>query len=177
MNRMTIKNVNLLLLIDEFSKNFARCAIVFVMNLFSDYNQMNLNRLSRDLTTFMTFIELLRMIILSQKITNSVAQFVRIIMKILKNHISDVARSFLNDINVKDSKTKYDDEKVASSICRYILEHIKSLNVVLTDLKRASVIIFEVKSNFCMFEIKIVEFVCDADERHFDITKIIKIID
>jgi hypothetical protein len=97
-------------------------------------------------------------------------------MKILIDYISDVARSFLNDIEVKSLKTKYDNEKIASSIRRYILEHIKSLNVVLVNLERASITILSLKLHFYIIEFKIVSFICDADNRYLDIIKIIKII-
>jgi hypothetical protein len=69
-------------------------------------------------------------------------------MKILINYILDVARSFLDDIEIKSSQTKYDNKKVASSIRRYILEHIKFLDAVLVDLERASVMISILKSHF-----------------------------
>jgi hypothetical protein len=177
MNRMTVKDANLFSSIDEFFENFTDCAIASLIDLFFEYDQVELNRQSRDLIAFMTFIELLRMIILSMKTINSVAQFVRIIMKILIDHILDVARSFLDDIEIKSLKTKYDNEEVAFDIRRYILEHIKSLNAVLVDLEKASITISTFKSHFCMIEFKIVSFIYDADDRLSDTIKVIKIID
>jgi hypothetical protein len=177
MNRRSMRNANLFSSIDEFFKNFADCAVASFIDLFSEYNQIDLNRQSRDLIAFITSIKLLRMIILLMRAINSVAQFVRIIMKILIDHIFDVARSFLNDIEIKNSKTKYDNKEVTSSIRRYILEHIKSLNAVLVDLEKTSITISILKSHFCMIEFKIVSFICDADDRYFDTIKIIKIID
>jgi hypothetical protein len=177
MNRVTVRDANLFSFIDEFFENFADCAVASLIDLFSEYDQIELNRQSRDLIAFMTSIELLRMTILSMRVINSVAQFVRIVMKILIDHISDVARSFLDDIEIKSSKTKYDNEEVASSIRRYILEYIRSLDAVLIDLERASITISTLKSHFCMIEFKVVSFICDADDRHLDMIKIIKIID
>jgi hypothetical protein len=174
---MTVRNANLFSSIDEFFENFADCAVVSLIDLFSEYDQIELNRQSRDLIAFITSIKLLRIIILSMRVINSVAQFVRIVMKILIDHISDVVRFFLNDIEIKNSKTKYDNEKVALSIRRYILEHIKSLNAVLINLEKASVTISILKSYFCMIEFKVMSFICDADNRHLDTIKIIKIID
>jgi hypothetical protein len=146
---MIIKDVNLSSSIDEFFENFANCAVASLINLFFKYDQIELNRQSRDLIAFMTSIELLRMIILLMKAINSITQFVRIIMKILIDYIFDVARSFLNDIEIKNSKIKYDNEEIAFDIRRYILEHIKSLNAVLVDLKRANITISILKSHFC----------------------------
>jgi len=52
---------------------------------------------------------------LSQDIINFVVQFVKIIIKILKNLLK-ICRSFLNDIEVKKSKTIYDNAKIASEV-------------------------------------------------------------
>jgi hypothetical protein len=125
----------------------------------------------------MTFIKLLRMTILLTRAINSVAQFVRIIMKILIDHILDVVRFFLDNIEIKSSKTKYDNEEVALSIRRYILKHIKSLNAVLVNLEKANITILILKSHFCMIELKVVSFIYDANDRHLNTIKIIKIID
>jgi hypothetical protein len=176
MNRVTIRNANLSSSIDEFFENFADCAVASFIDLFSKYDQIELNRQSRDLIAFMTSIKLLRITILLMRAINSVAQFVRIIMKILIDYILDVARSFLDDIEIKSSKIKYDNEEVTFDIRRYILEHIKSLDAMLVDLKKASITISILKSHFCMIELKVMSFICDADDRHFDTIKVIKII-
>ena len=44
------------------------------------------------------------------------------------------------------------------------------------DIKSSKAIIFKEKSQFCIFDIKIINFVCDEIDRHFDNVKIIKII-
>lgn len=52
-------------------------------------------------TTFNTPIGLLRMCTLPQGATNSVAQFIRVITRILFDLIPDVCRPFVDDIAVK----------------------------------------------------------------------------
>ena len=47
---------------------------------------------------------------------------------------------------------------------------------MLIDIKRSKITIFDEKFQICMFDIKIVNFVCDETDRHFDNFKIIKII-
>src|SRR2546430_1077376 len=86
-NKIIIRNINLLLSVDSFSENFVECKIVSFVNFFFGYDQIELDEISRDLIRFMIPIDLLKMTTLFQKITNSVAQFVRIIIKILQNHI------------------------------------------------------------------------------------------
>ena len=47
---------------------------------------------------------------------------------------------------------------------------------MLIDIKRSKIIVFDEKFQFCMFNIKIIDFVCDKADRHFNNFKIIKII-
>ncbi len=63
---------------------------------------------------------------LPQGATNSVAKFVRIVLKILTPHLRDRAKLFLDDLGVKGPKTKYNNEELAPGIRRYVLEHIQN---------------------------------------------------
>ena len=78
----------------------------------------------------------MRMTMVPQKVTNSVAQFMRIVTKILAPHLREKTRHFVNNIVVKRPKTLYDNEKVAPGIYQYIIQHIQSLDAVLADLER-----------------------------------------
>ncbi len=176
MNRVIIRDANLSSAIDEFSEEFADCAIVSLVNLFSEYDQLSLIEKCRDMIVFMISLELMRMIIILMRAINSVAQFVRMINKIIVDHVLHHALSFVNDIEVKKSKITYNDEFIVSEIRRYVMKHIQWLNDVLTDIERADCIIFEKKSQFCCEELRVVEFVCDVEERHSDTTKVIKIL-
>lgn len=86
-NKHTIRDANLLPSVDEFSEEFAGCQTASLIDLFSGYDQIELDVKSRDLTGFQTPIGLLRMTTLRQGATNSVTQFVRIVTKILKDLI------------------------------------------------------------------------------------------
>jgi hypothetical protein len=83
---------------------------------------------------------------------------------------------FIDNINIKDPKTTYNNEKVIFKIRRYILEHIIWIDGILINLERAKCTISGAKSQFCMPKLQIVEFVCDTLKRHLNISKVIKII-
>ena len=68
---------------------------------------------------------------------NSVAQFSRIITKILLDLLPNKARAFLNDISIKGPKTDYNGEKALSSVKRFILEHLINLDAVLVNVELA----------------------------------------
>ena len=49
---MTIRDVNLPLYANEFSKEFAGCKVISLVDFFSGYNQLELNIESRNLMAF-----------------------------------------------------------------------------------------------------------------------------
>lgn len=58
----------------------------------------------------------MQMITLAQGATNLVAQFVRIILKILAPHLHNRTKLFLDNEIVKRAKIMYNNEKVAPNI-------------------------------------------------------------
>ena len=137
---------------------------------------MSFDKRNRNFIAFMISFELLRMITFFQKAINSIEQFVRIANHILNVHISKKCQTFVNDVVVKRNRNDHENKKVVSEIRIFVLRHIQNLNKVLIDIKRSKTTIFDEKSQFCIFDIKIISFVCDKIDRHFDNVKIIKII-
>ena len=70
-NRVIIRNVNLLFNIEEFSNEFIKIYIVFLIDFFFEYDQMILIEKSRNLIAFIIFLNLLRMTWLPQSAINS----------------------------------------------------------------------------------------------------------
>ncbi len=89
LNRVTVREANLSPSADQFSEEFAGCVISSLIDFFSGYDQVELDDESRDLTAFMTPLGFMRMTTLPQGATNSVAQFVTIVLKILASHLRD----------------------------------------------------------------------------------------
>ena len=126
MNRIIIRDVNLFFSVDDFSEQFADCMMTFFVNLFFDYDQIFLIETSRNLTVFQIFVDLMRMTIFSQKAINSVTQFIRIIIRILMNHISRIARFFFDDVDVKKFQNIFENyEKILFEIRKKVFEHIQ----------------------------------------------------
>jgi len=76
MNKVIIKDMNLLLNYEDFMKNFVSMTMLLLLDFYADYNQIKLNEESRDMIIFQIFFKLLRMIIIFIKVMNSVEQFV-----------------------------------------------------------------------------------------------------
>ena len=82
----------------------------------------------------------------------------------------------MNDITVKNDRNNYNNKKIVFKIRIFMFRHIQNLNKILIDIKRSKIIIFDEKFQFCMFDIKIIDFVYDKINRDFDNFKINKII-
>ena len=165
-NQVTIPDANLSPSADEFLKEFAGCAIFSMIDFFLGYNQVKLDKKYQDLTAFMTLLDVMQMTILSQSVTNLVAQFVRIVLKILGLYLYDQVKVFLDDMVIKRPKTTYNNENMATDIKQYVFEHIQNLDKVLADLEQAGITIAKAKSQFCQARLKIVGYICDANGRH-----------
>jgi hypothetical protein len=111
--------------IDEFFEKFADCVIVSLVNLFFEYDQLSLIEKCRDMIVFMTSFDLMRMTTIFMKAINSVTQFVRMINKIIADHVFHHALSFVNDIEIKELKTTYNNEFILYEIRRYVMKHIQ----------------------------------------------------
>ena len=177
MNEMIIRDVNLSFNVEKFSKKFANMLITSLIDFFFNYDQITLAEKCRDLTAFMTSLKLLKITKFSQKIINSIAQFVKIIIEILWKHII-ISRCwfFVNDINVDGSRSNYNNKEIFFKMRLYILKHIQWLNAILMNLKKTSYTISNEKSQFCVVNFKIVDFICDLNDRFFETTKVIKIL-
>ena len=161
MNSVTLRDANLPPSVDEVSEEFAGCACASLIDFFSGYDQLTLDVRSRDLTAFMTPLGLLRMTTPPQGATNSVAQFVRVVMTILEDLFPKIAMPFIDDIAVKGPYTDYDGELILPGIRRFVYEHLQNLDITLDRVERAGASIGE-KSQFCVNGMVIVGFVCGS---------------
>jgi hypothetical protein len=176
MNKVTIRDANMPPNVDEFSEEFAGCVVASLLDIFSGYDQAMLALRSRDMTAFQTPIGLLRLTRLPQGGTNSVAQFVRIVQRMLVDIIPKVVMPYVDDLGVKGPRTYYDYEEVVPGVRRFMLEHIQNLDQVLERIERAGATIGP-KSQYCMPGLRMVGFVTDADGRRPDTAKVIKILE
>ena len=177
MNKMIIRDVNLSFNVEKFSKEFTDMLIASLIDFFFDYDQITFAEKCWDLTTFMISFKLLKMIKFSQKIINSIVQFVRMIIEIFWKHIiASRCWFFVDDINVDDSRSNYDNKEAFFKMRLYILKHIQWLNAILMNLKKTDYTITDEKFQFCVADFKIVDFICDLNDRFSETTKMIKIL-
>jgi len=141
LNTITIKDTSLLPSSEEYSKDFVGFPLLSLLDLFSGYDQCELDPSSRDMTTFQTPPGLLQMTALPQGYMNGVQVFDCVMTKILKDQIAaGIGKPFINDVAVKPvSRSKFLDkngipEEVATGIRKYVLEAIISIDKILADI-------------------------------------------
>lgn len=176
LNTVTLKDVNLSSSADEFSEEFSDMMVAFLLDLFSEYDQIELHPESRDLTAFHTFIGLLQMWTVPQEWINAVQIFMCVMKQILVD-ISEDCDVFLDDISVKGPISRYDEEKVLSEVHCFMFEHLQSLSWILYNIELVRDSVAAEKCYFLVEAMKIVGFVCDFNDWHPEKTKIIKILD
>src|SRR5947207_11536768 len=113
LNKITIRDSGMPPSVDEFSEDFAGYPITSAVDYYSGYDQISLDKRSRDLTVFLTEIGLLRNTRLPQGWTNSVAYFQRIMAKVHYRQIPHEVHPFLDDCGIKESKSRYDDAEIS----------------------------------------------------------------
>lgn len=72
LNKVIVRDANLLFLVNKLLEKFAGYVISSFNNFFFSYDQVKLDEKSKDGTGFMTSLSLMRMTILPQGATNSV---------------------------------------------------------------------------------------------------------
>ncbi|KAJ9246723.1 hypothetical protein DTO195F2_9270 [Paecilomyces variotii] len=177
-NRVTIRDANLPPSADEFSEEFSGMLVSTLIDLFSGYDQLELAEESRDLTAFhVPGIGLVRQARLPQGWTNAVQEFMRGVTRALADNIPDICDVFLDDAPIRGPKTDYGGEETLPGIRRFMFEHIQNIDKVLCSLELAGLTIAGEKSQFAVPGIKVVGYVCDAEGRHPESAKVIKILE
>ncbi len=110
--------------INEFFEKFVNCVIVLLIDLFFDYNQLFLVKKCNNMIIFIIFLDLMKMMTIFIKTTNSIIQFYRVINKIIVDYVSHHDFFFIDNIEVKKLKIKYNNEFILFEIRRYVIKHI-----------------------------------------------------
>jgi hypothetical protein len=163
--------------VDEFSEDFAGYPIVSAIDYYSGYDQISLDKASRDLTAFLSELGLIRRTTLPQGWCNSVATFQRVVSKVHCEQIPHEVRLFIDDAGLKASKSRYNDEECMPGIRRFVWEHAQVFRKFLHDAWIAGLTISGLKSAIGMPGVNIVGMICDQDGRHPEDKKVKKIMD
>jgi len=147
--------------VEEFSTAFAALRIALLIVFPSRYNQKMLHKDSRDNMAFLTMQGMYRPTILVQGATNSVSVFVTVSRKTLNAHHGSIAKTFVHNVGVKGSKSRYREEEVEGlpGVRRVVMEHLQNLYNILADVERATATVSGEQSDWYSNGVKIVGFI------------------
>ena len=174
LNGVTIRDSGMPPSVDEFSEDFAGYPITSAIDYYSGYNQIPLDKRSRDLTAFMTDVGLVRSTRLPQGWTNSVAHYQRVMIKVHSRQIPHEVRPFLDDCGIKGPKDRYNDAEVSPGVRRFVYEHAQIFERYMHDVWISGMTISGNKSAIGVPGITIVGLVCDYDGRHPEQKKVLE---
>lgn len=182
LNGVTIREAGVPPILDEFVEGFTGRVIFSVLDMYWGFHARMLEPESRDLTSFMTPLGLLRITSLPIGFTNSPAEFQACMMFILRDEIPNFTNVFIDDIPIKGPNTKYEDKNGIPetlpenpNIRRYIWEHINDLHRILHRIGHAGGTVAHTKMQLCKEEVIILGQKCTASGRLPEEAKIAKI--
>ncbi|KAL3676831.1 hypothetical protein R1sor_026779 [Riccia sorocarpa] len=162
-NSVTIRNLGTGPIVDEVVDAFARRAIYSIGDLYSGYDQFQLALESRDLTTIRTPLGLMRMCTLPQGATNSVAHMQNAMHKVLRDFVPEVTIPFVDDIPIMGCVVEEKDDCITAEGCRkFVSDHIRDVERILTRLEEVHLTLSGAKSRFGVSEILVVGHLCGA---------------
>ena len=125
------------------------------VDLFSGYDQLLIDVRDRDLTAMHTPLGLIRLRVLPQGFTNSVAAFQRAMHVVLDGLIPEEAEVYIDDVEIA---CKNKDETTVNGIRNYIKAHIDAVFRVFDRFIRAGLTISGHKTEFLMLDTRILGY-------------------
>jgi hypothetical protein len=86
-------------------------------------------------------------------------------MHILHRHLNDRTRPYLDDIMVKYKRTIDPNREALPRVYIHVLEHLKWMDSILTDIERSGCTMSRKKSEFCLTALEIVGYLCMEEGR------------
>lgn len=183
LNKVSIRDAGAPPIIDDFVEPFAGYQCYTVFDLFSGYDARVVDPQSRDLTSFMTPLGLLRITCIPQGYTNSPAEFQNCMTYILQDEIPHVANIFIDDLPIKGPRDQYLDKdgnpevlKANPGIRRFIWEHALDVHRILHRLTHAGATVSAKKMQICKPEVIIVAQKCSIEGRRPENVKVEKVL-
>lgn len=184
LNQVTIRDAGLPPILDGFVEPFAGHQCYTVFDLFWGFDARKVAVQSRDLTSFLTPLGLLRITSLPMGFTNSPAEFQQCMVHILQEEIPDKANIFIDDLPIKGPKTQYLDQDGKPEtlpenpgIRRFIYEHAEDVHRIMHRIKEAGATFSGKKTQVCRPEVVIVGQKCTPEGRLPEDSKVSKILE
>ena len=172
LNEVTIAHSGIPPATENLASQFAGRSCGGMFDLYVGYDERTLAESSRDLTTFQTPFEALRLVTLPMGWTNSVPIFHDDVTYILQPEIPEVTIPYIDDVPIKGPKSRYEQsdgtcETIPENpgIRRFVWEHFQNLNRVIQRMKYCGGTFSGYKTVLCAEEITVVGHRCTVNGR------------
>jgi hypothetical protein len=184
LNQVTIRDSAIPPDIEPYAESFGGRACYGMFDLLVGYDQQELDKRSRDLTTFQTPLGAKRLTSIPMGWTNSVAIFHGNIVFILQDEIPHVTSPYVDDVPVKGPETRYETDEGRFEVMqgnpgirRFVWEHLNNVNRIIHQMRKAGGTFSGKKSDLCIPSVIIVGHRCTYSGREPDESRIQKIRD
>ena len=183
LNKVSIRDAGVPPILEDFIEPFAGKQCYTVFDLFSGFDTRKVDPASRDLTSFLTPLGLLRITSIPMGYTNSPAEFQNCMVFVLQDEIPDKANVFIDDLPIKGPTSQYlDDEGKPETIPenpgirRFIWEHAVDVHRIMHRVQHSGATFSPKKMQLCKPEVVIVGQKCTPNGRLPDDTKVNKVL-
>ncbi|GBG69179.1 hypothetical protein CBR_g3879 [Chara braunii] len=176
LNSVTVRDAGGLPHADQLSESCAGRPIITLIDLYSGYDQFPLYTADRPMTAMHTPRGLIHMCAAPQGWTNAVAIVQRYMMRVMQPLCPDVTSPYIDDLAIPRPRVK-DETEVLPGVRKFVWEHVRNVENVLSKLKEYNLTVSGVKSRHCMSKATILGFLCDEKGRRPDSKKTNKILE
>jgi hypothetical protein len=184
LNAVAIRDAGVPPVLDEFVEGMAGAPIYTCFDVYSGYDARILAEESRDLTSFMTPLGMLRISVMPQGYTHAVSEYQQCMVFILAPEIPDICNVFIDDAAIKGPASFYLDEKGQPEylkenpgIRRFVWEHANDVHRIMHRVKCAGGTFSGKKTQMGRREVSILGQTCCPEGRKPDRGKIAKVLD
>ena len=184
LNSVTVREAGLPPVLESFVEPFAGCQCYTLFDMYWGFDARKVHPSSRDLTSFLTPLGLLRITSMPMGFTNSPAEFQACMVFILQDEIPNKTNIFIDDLPIMGPKTQYLDkdgnpETIPDNpgIRRFIWEHAQDVHRIMHRIGHAGGTFAPKKAQICRPEVIIVGNKCSAAGRVPDDSRVQKILE
>lgn len=183
LNAVSIRDAGLPPVLDNFVEPFAGSQIYTCLDMMSGYDARMIAEQSRDMTSFMTPLGLLRHRVMPQGYTNAVAEFQESMVYILQDEIPQTADVFVDDVAIRGSSSIFPDKDGNAQVLEanpgirlFVWKHAQDVHRIMHRMGKAGGTFAAKKSQMGRREVVILGQKCTPEGRLPDDKKVVKIL-
>ncbi len=171
-NKVTVQNTGVAPVVENYVEHFSGRAILSMCDLYSGYDQFQLERASRPVTGMQTPLGLVQMGVVAMGGTNSVAHVTGGVSEVLCD-FTEYTLPFIDDIPIRGPAFEDKNESlVAPGVRKFVADHIMIVSRILERIIEVGLTFSGKKCGFGLREVLIVGYICSELRKKPDPKKV-----